>query len=492
MFNKLSFEDFHQLSLAHKRVALFQDFSADLLTPMGAVQSLKKEFQSVVLLESGEQEALVGRYSHIGFNPVCEIRANGFEIHVKSSEGEESLNGDPFAILRKLRLKYSCGSALPLKGFCGGAAGYLAYDAIRYFEDIPDKNIKSREFPDLFFQFYNQSITFDHVKGQVEIVVIVDATGDLKQVYNDGCKQIELLYKKISSAPSLEMKQRQTFDLTEEVKVIPDDASFTPLIEKAKAYIHAGDAFQIVLSRRFEVQTSAPSFDLYRVVRHLTPSPYMFYFSVPDFALVGASPEKLVSVRGRQLETIPLAGTRPRGKDVEEDLRLEEELLNDPKEVAEHMMLVDLGRNDLGAVSKPGTVKVEKLKFIQRFSHVMHIASLVRGELRSELDALDALKATFPAGTLSGAPKIRAMEIIDELESTRRGPYGGAICFLDNQGNLESCIGIRMATLKEGKAVVQTGMGIVNDSIPSAELEETRAKARGMLAAIQAAEEGIL
>ncbi|QVL57048.1 MAG: anthranilate synthase component I family protein [Simkaniaceae bacterium] len=490
MFEKLSYDEFHELSLAHDRVAVYQEFSADLLTPMGALHALQKEHQEVILLESGIVQTHMGRYSHIGFDPIAEVSAYGFEIQVKTSDEQQVHDGDPFKILRKLRLKYECGSHKRLLGFCGGAAGYLSYDAIRYIEDIPDKNKKTQEFPDLFFQFFDQGITFDHEKNTVLIVRIMEVKGNAEKAYKEGLHEIEQIYKLISTTSNFMKVEPKNFDLTKNVKVTPDDESFRKIIAKAKEYIDAGDVFQVVPSRRFEVDCTISPFELYRSLRHVSPSPYMFYISHGKFSILGASPEKLVSVHGRNLETIPLAGTRPRGKTPEEDLSLANELQNDPKETAEHMMLVDLGRNDLGAVSKPGTVKVEKLKTVQNFSHVMHLASFITGELREELDAFDALKATFPAGTLSGAPKIRAMEIIDELEDTRRGPYGGAICFIDHEGNLESCIGIRMATIKEGKAVCQTGMGIVIDSDPEMELAESRYKARGVLSSIQAALEG--
>lgn len=492
MFEQLSFDEFLELSRAHERVAVYREFSADLLTPMGVLYILQSDHKEVILLESGIVQTHMGRYSHIGFDPVATVSANGFEIEVKEGDQTTTHDGDPFNILRKLTLQYKCGSHRRLLGFCGGAAGYLAYDAIRYVEDIPDKNKETQEFPDLFFQFFDKGLTFDHEKGRVMIVQVVHVGEDPKKAFDKGMKNIEEIYQKISAAPQFMKGEQKPFDLTENMKVTPDDEAFRKIIARAKEYIAAGDVFQVVPSRRFEVDCSVAPFELYRSIRHVSPSPYMFYLAHEAFHLLGASPEKLVSVQGRHLETIPLAGTRRRGKSSEEDQVLAKELQEDPKETAEHMMLVDLGRNDLGAVAKPGTVRVDKLKIVQNFSHVMHLASFISGELREELDAFDALKGAFPAGTLSGAPKIRAMEIIDELEERRRGPYGGAICFIDHDGNLESCIGIRMATIKEGKVVVQTGMGIVHDSDPDKELEESRIKARGILSSIQAAEEGLI
>lgn len=492
MFEKLEFKQFQELAKGYERIAVFQEFSSDLITPMTAVQALKKD-TNIILLESGEVITRDGRFSHIGFEPIAEIASYGFETQVRKGDQTQIEEGDPFEILRRMHRDYVCGSYKDLLGFAGGAAGYFAYDAVRYIEDIPDAHLETREYPDVFFQFFDRGITFDHEKKKVLIVRVVERGDDHQKSYKRAMDEIEDLYATITSIqPKMRPKRDIQFNLNEKVKITPDDQAFREIIHKAKDYIRAGDAFQIVPSRRFEVEIESTPFEIYRSMRYFTPSPFMFYISHPEFAITGASPEKLVSVRGRELETIPLAGTRPKGKTPAENAALAEELLNDPKEIAEHMMLVDLGRNDLGMVSKPGTVKVTKLKEVQFFSHVMHIASFIQGELREELDALDALKATLPAGTLSGAPKIRAMEIIDELEPVRRGPYGGAICFLDHLGNLGSCIGIRMALIKNGKAVVQTGMGIVMDSDPEKELEESVHKARGVLTAIQAAEEGVL
>lgn len=492
MFEKLKLKEFEQLASHYKRVAVYQEFSADLVTPMSATSALKQT-ENVILLESGEVINRGGRFSHIGFEPIAEICAYGFESKLRRGDQVETVEGDPFELLRGLLHEYECGTHRSFLGFAGGAAGYFAYDAIRFVEDIPDSNLKTQEYPDVFFQFFDRAISFDHERKIFVIVRTVEVSSDHEKDYKTAMKEIKEIYEIVTSVPPKKKVQGEvTFNLSEKVRVTPDDEAFKKVIAKAKEYIHAGDAFQIVPSRRFEVDITQSPFEIYRSMRYYTPSPYMFFISHPDFAIAGASPEKLVSVQGSELETIPLAGTRPRGKTPSEDKELAQDLLNDEKENAEHMMLVDLGRNDLGIVSKPGTVKVTKLKEVQNFSHVMHIASFVQGELKEELDSLDALKATLPAGTLSGAPKIRAMEIVDELESVRRGPYGGAVCFIDHAKNLQSCIGIRMAMIKDGKAVVQTGMGIVMDSDPDKEIEESQHKARGVLTAIQAAEEGNL
>lgn len=488
MFTSLSLDQFYALAEKGRRVAVFKEFTSDLITPMTAQQALSEEGQELIMLESGEKSKLVGRYSHIGFKPIAEIRSYGNNSKVREGASHYDFEGDPFKILRELHSKYHCVSERSLIGFSGGAAGYVSYDAIRYVEKIPDSNLDQRTMPDLFFQFFGKSITFDHYKGVVVIVKVVEAKGDLERVYAQAMDEIEAIYGKILKPPAIPKRENREVSLS--VKIIPEDEKFKKMIEKGKEYIDKGDVFQVVPSRRFQVPLSISPIDLYRSMRVITPSPYMFFFEQSDFALAGASPEKLVSLRGKELETIPLAGTLPRGETEEEDRLAEEKLLNDPKEIAEHMMLVDLGRNDLGIVSKPGSVEVKELAVIQRFSHVMHIASFIRSEIRGDCDAFDALLATFPAGTLSGAPKIRAMEIIDELEPYRRGPYGGAICFFDHQGDLESCIGIRMAVIQDGVATIQAGMGVVYDSDPQKEADESRHKARGILEAIRAAEEG--
>lgn len=488
MFTSLSLDQFRKLAKGGKRVAVFREFSSDLITPMTAQQALSQNGQELIMLESGEKIKGMGRYSHIGFKPIAEIRAYGNESKVQEGENHYIYEGDPFIILRELHEKYRCISERELIGFAGGTAGYAAYDAIRYIENLPDSHEDQRVMPDLFFQFFDQSITFDHYKGMVLIVKVVETGGDLEKTYGQAMEEIEAIYQKVLEPPTIQRRERRNVSL--DVKVIPEEEPFKKMIEKGKEYIVKGDVFQVVLSRRFQVPLTITPVELYRSMRMITPSPYMFFFQQSDFILAGASPEKLVSLHGKELETIPLAGTRPRGGTEEEDRTLEEDLLSDQKELAEHMMLVDLGRNDLGIVSKPGSVIVKELAVVQRFSHVMHIASFVRGEIREECDAFDALRATFPAGTLTGAPKIRAMEIIDELEPFRRGPYGGAICFFDHKGDLESCIGIRMVVIQEGIATIQAGLGVVYDSDPQKEADESRHKVHGILEAIRAAEEG--
>ncbi len=487
MFEKLSLKDFKELSRKNKRVALFQEFPSDMITPIIAFQLLEKHRPDMTLLESTERETHVGCYSYIGFNPIAELRSFGYKNEIRMGKEVSTKTGDPFEILRKMIKTYSCGSKVDLRGFAGGSFGYLSYDAVRYVENIPERNKDKKTMPDLFFQFHDQIIAFNHFKGLMIVIQIVDAQGGSDKVYVEGMKSISALketitHTKVERTPFLKGKTDNTVTLD------LSDEEYANVVKKAQEYIMNGDIFQVVPSRCFMKKYTVPPFKIYRALRLVSPAPYMFYFQCKDFSLAGSSPEKLVSLYGDEIESIPLAGTRPRTQGADEK-EVEKEFLADPKEEAEHMMLVDLARNDLGRVAIPGSIYVDRLKTIQKFSHVMHLASFVKGTLDPKYDAIDLLKTTLPAGTLSGAPKIRAMEIIDELENTPRGPYGGAICMIDHAGNLNSCITIRTAILKDGVAKVRAGAGIVYDSVPLKEAEETRQKAEALLKAIQLAEE---
>ncbi len=489
MFDQLSYEDFLSLTTYGKRIAVYREFPSDLITPIAAIQSLREVGKEISLLESALKEEEVGRYSFIGFRPVAEVRCRGMRSEVMEGGQQHIEEGDPFELLRKLHAKYRCKSNKALKGFAGGMVGYLAYDAVRYIEKIPDRHEKGREVPDILFQFHQEALTFDHEKKCLTVVVVAEVDNDPKVAYDEALEAINQIYKLLSRSLSEPIKKEEKPQHALEMDL--DDVAFAKLVEKAKGYIRSGDVFQIVPSRSFKRKFEAEPFSIYRALRMINPSPFMFFFDFKDFSVAGASPEKLVSVRERDLETIPLAGTRPRKKG-DEDLLMEKELLSDPKEDAEHMMLVDLGRNDLGRISEPGTVHVKRMKVVQRFSHVMHLASMIGGTMEKRYDAFDALKATLPAGTLSGAPKVRAMELIDELENSRRGIYGGAICMINADGNLESCIAIRMVLLKDGMATVRCGAGVVYDSVPEKEAKETRQKAQAVLEAIELAEKGVL
>lgn len=472
MFNRTEKETFEALKKQHSRVLMYQEFPSDLITPLQAAAALKSVGEEIMLLESAEKQEDVGRLSFIGFEPKAELRASGLSVTIKRGEELETKEGDPFESLRALLKEFKSASDKHFPGFVGGCVGYMAYDAIRYIEDIPDRHLNDKEMPDLFFRFFDQGILFDYQKGLVVILSI-------HEEYEAGMAAIEVIKKAISKGA------REAISPVGEhpVSVDMSDEEYAEVVKKGQKYIVDGDIFQFVPSRTFNVPYYSSPFHVYRSLCYTSPAPYMVFFEMPEAAIVVASPEKLVSMRGDQLETIPLAGTRKRGQG-NVDLERQEELLADEKEVAEHMMLVDLGRNDLGRVSKQGTVKVDRLKQVLKFSHVMHIASFVTGIKKDEFDAIDVLKAAFPAGTLSGAPKIRAMEIIDELEISRRGLYGGAIVMIDHKGDLESCIAIRMALLKDGIAKIRAGAGVVYDSDPLAEANETKAKAEAIIDAI--------
>lgn len=434
---------------------VFREYSAELVTPLSAYQALCHPDDSSVLLESAESDPLLGRYSYMGFDPY--LRFEGTLEELKAVLKESSCQAAPHQM--------------------GGGVGFLTYDAIRQFEKIPDRHKTESELPDILFLMHRKQLLFSNDKSIVVIGVVIDE-GESKEA---ATSEIEAIYHKILHTHP---EATQPFDSSS--PPIPDvsDEAFCQLVEQAKKHITAGDIFQVVISRTFIKPYSGTPLDLYRSMRLATPAPCMFLINTPGTAFAGASPEKLVSVRSRVLETVPIAGTRPRGQG-REDKELEVELLESEKEVAEHMMLVDLARNDLGIVSTPGTVEVKELKKPYRFSHVIHIVSKVQGLLAPHFHPLDALRALFPAGTLSGAPKIRAMQIIDELETSRRGLYGGAIFHIDASGDIESCIAIRMASLSQGIAKVRAGAGIVYDSNPLQEAQETTHKARGVLESLK-------
>lgn len=466
-------EEFQKIKQESDRVALYREISSDHLTPVAAYHALAQKGNC--LLEAATQsktEPDPGRYSYIGIDPVASFTSKSGRIRINIEGHSEEFQGDPYVALRTLQKKMRAATVHPISTFTGGAVGFISYDAVRTQENIPDRHPDLLQLPDFFFQFYRSSIAFDHKTGKTVLFTISDE-------YEKGMSELDRLeerLKRFSSLPPMSGKK-------EEIQVETDlsDGAFEAIVEKAKEYARAGDIFQMVPSRSFCVKIKAEPFQIYRSLRQISPAPFLFYFDLEQFAIAGASPEKLISVHEGIIESTPIAGTRPKGADVNE-------LLNDPKETAEHVMLVDLARNDVGAVSIPGSVRVIEYRQVHQFSHVMHIVSRIVGELAPEYDALDAFKASFPAGTLTGAPKIRAMELIDELETSRRGLYGGAIVALDAKGNLTSCIAIRTALIKEGVATIRAGAGIVLDSVPHKEAEETRMKANTVLDALKLAE----
>jgi len=487
----MSFKEFEELAQQHKPILVYREYPADAITPLIAYHKLSKPNVPCCLLDFSCYKKTSQRYSFLGFNPYFQFEAHGKTITQSQSTNDSTsiFEGDPFR-----HLQNCLASNLPVNDsiftpFCGGLIGFLAYDSIRLLERIPDRHSDSEKIPTLRFQSYSEIIFFDHLREKFKIAVVVDSDSgqSLKNKFDRAQERIDeiILLLQIHSFPI-------TYDLgdpssaTDVIKVSEDleDNSYKALVSQAKEYFGKGEIFQVVISRTFKTSFSGDPLSIYRSLKSMNPSPYHFLLNYPDFSLVGASPEKLLSVSERDVEMVPIAGSCPR-KGTDEDLILEEKLMADPKEDAEHMMLVDLARNDLGAVCVPGSVQVAKLKYLQRFSHISHLVSDVKGILQPSKSSIEALKMAFPAGTLTGAPKIRAIEIIDELENSRRGVYGGAICTLSSNGNIDSCLAIRTALLKDGMAFVRAGAGIVTDSDPQKEADETRHKARAVLKALQ-------
>ena len=484
------FKTFSRLARQGNLVPVHDAYTADLLTPVGAYLRLARGAKYSFLLESVEGGETVARYTFAGANPVEVFRARGRACTLETGGKRAQFEDNPVERLRQRARRYRLVRVPGLPPLTAGAIGYFGYDMVRLVERIPDTGRDDLGLDECVMMFYGGLVAFDHVQHSVWIIrnVFTKGPGTLRAKYDAAVREIRRTRKSLEGPLPRQPKPRRAGAIS--VKSNMTKAQFTGAVSKAKEYIRAGDAFQIVLSQRFEARTAADPFEIYRALRVVNPSPYLFYLKLGDVSVVGSSPEMLVKVQGRDAAYRPLAGTRPRGRTEEEDRRLEVELLADPKERAEHVMLVDLGRNDLGRVCEYGSVKPERLMFVERYSHVMHIASSLRGRLRGDVDCFDALMACFPAGTLSGAPKVRAMQIIDELEPTRRGVYAGAILYLDFSGNLDSCIGLRTLVAKGGRVYVQAGAGIVADSVPEREYEETVNKARALIRALEIANRG--
>ena len=456
---------------------------SDFITPIEAMRILKAASTHAYLLESAKANENWGRYTFLGFEPELSISCIDGKMNVDGKEFECS---DPTNYLRELLKKYKSPRVSSLPPFTGGLVGYFSFDFINYKEPSTKMNIDDSEgFKDIDLMLFKDVIAFDNVKQKIILITNIELAKDLDVEY-------EKALKRLNSIKELLYTGKKSFEggkLLGEVTPLFSRDEFSDMIGKAKHHIKEGDIFQIVLSNRLQANFEGSLFDTYRVLRTVNPSPYMFYFSGTDVEVAGASPETLVKLEDGILHTFPLAGTRPRGKSEKEDKELEAELLADEKELAEHNMLVDLGRNDLGKISKFGSVVVEKFHSIERYSHVMHIGSTVRGEIRPEYDALNALEAVLPAGTLSGAPKIRACQLIEELENNKRGIYGGAIGYIDFTGNMDTCIAIRLAYKKNGKVFIRSGAGIVADSDPDKEYMESINKAGAVVDALKKAQE---
>ena len=487
-----SYSEFEKLARQGNLVPVYETFRADLLTPVGAYLRLARNAKYSFLLESVEGGERVARFTFLGADPFEVFRANGQTSVV---EGEGRLHwqqGNPLEVLRQRLGRFRPVRAPELPPLVGGAIGYFAYDMVRLVEKIPISHKNDLHLDDAVLMFYFGLVAFDHAKHSVSIIrnVFTEGPGSLRAKYNAAVREIRETRRRLDKPLPAATSRTHRRPAPRFTSNFPK-AGFLRAVRKAKQHIRAGDIFQVVLSQRFSTPTHVDPFAIYRELRALNPSPYLYYLGLGDLAVVGSSPEMLVKVQGRDAFYRPIAGTAPRGRNEEEDKRHEQKLLADPKERAEHIMLVDLGRNDLGRVCEYGSVNVEDLIRVERYSHVMHLVSSLRGRLRENVDCLDALMACFPAGTLSGAPKVRAMEIIEELERSRRGIYGGASLYLDFSGNVDSCIAIRTLVAKNGVAYVQAGAGIVADSVPEREHQECVNKARVLLAALESAHKAI-
>lgn len=479
-------EEFKKLAKEFTAIPVYRRLMADVLTPVSLFLSLRENAEYPFLLESVEGGEQVARYSFLGRNPYQVLKYDGKEVSLHKDEQTDVLDQPYFEALKELTTQHIEPKLPDLPRLSGGAVGFSSYDTIREIEQLENQPEADIDIPEAIWAFYDEIFAFDHVKQQVIIIKTVfvedeDSANELFEKAQNRLDELEeLVYQQGRTTDSFSIKPDE---LTSNI----EQPEFEKMVEQAKEYIYEGDIFQVVLSQRFETDFSGDRFMLYRALRMVNPSPYLFFLDFDDFALVGSSPEVLVRVQDETAQLLPIAGTRPRGKNPEEDLELEKDLKNDPKEIAEHVMLVDLGRNDLSRVCKPSTVKPVREQVIERYSHVMHIVSDVKGELAEDQTSVDALMRCFPAGTVSGAPKIRAMEIIDELEPTKRGPYAGAVGYFDFSGNMDTCIVIRTMLVTDSKVYIQAGAGIVADSDPQKEYIETKNKAGALVEALSVA-----
>ncbi len=484
----ISLEEAEKISKGFHIIPISKEIMSDIKTPMQVLRILKNTSSHCYMLESVENQEKWGRYTFLGFDPIMEITCTNGILKIKNKTKSEIVKETrhPDEEIKKILSKYTSPRIEGLPSFTGGLVGYFSYDYVKYSEPNLCLDAEDEEgFRDVDLMLFDKVIAFDNFRQK--IIIIVNArTEQMKKEYKKAVEEIDriIAFIKTGKPPAVLPGK-----ITSEFRNLFEEEEYCRMVEKAKQYIYEGDIFQVVLSNRMEADFEGSLLNAYRNLRTTNPSPYMFYFSSDDIEVAGASPETLVKLENGICHTFPLAGTRPRGTDKKEDEALERELLSDEKELAEHNMLVDLGRNDLGKISRFGTVQVEKYMSVEKYSHVMHIGSTVRGELRDDKCALDAVDAVLPAGTLSGAPKIRAMQIINELENNKRGIYGGAIGYIDFTGNLDTCIAIRIAFKKNGKVFVRSGAGIVADSVPKKEYQECINKAKAVINALKAGEE---
>jgi len=484
------YQEFARLAREGTLVPVVKAVMADLLTPVSAFLAIAAQASDAFLLESVERGEQIGRFTFLGVRPYMQVRAQGDEVIVQRGKVRETRKGSVIQVAKELLREHRPVKVPGLPPFTAGAVGYFAYDGVRQLENIGQHAKDDLELPDSVWMFFDRLLAFDHLRHQIHIIATADVSRESpRKAYARAVADIAVLERKLAnglrpaqlrtSLPSRKGKLK--------VKAGTSRERFVQMVDRAKQYIAAGDIFQVVLSQRLDFTPEVAPFDIYRALRTVNPSPYLYFLRMGDTHVLGSSPEMLVRVTGRKLEYRPIAGTHPRGRDEAEDVALEQKMLHDEKERAEHVMLVDLGRNDLGRVSEYGSVKVKDLMYVERYSHVMHLVSALEGKLRGDLDALDAFAACFPAGTLSGAPKVRAMQIIEELEPTRRGIYGGSVLYADFAGNLDSCIAIRTMLMRGKKAYLQAGAGIVADSDPASEFEESLNKMKAVLRAVDAA-----
>lgn len=473
---------------AYGVIPVSTEIFSDTTTPIEVLRILKNVSSHVYLLESAEADKQWGRYSFLGYDPLLEITCYNGAVRIRNPLTTQTSTEDIRKCIRDIIEENRSPKLDYLPPFTGGLVGYFSYDYIKYSEPTLKLDARDEEgFQDVNLMLFHKVIAFDNYRQKIILITNIK-TDDLEANYRKGVLELESMRQLLNRG---EKAEHVPLKLRSDFRPLFAESAYCQMVEKAKYYIKEGDVFQVVLSNRLEAEMEGSLLDAYRVLRTTNPSPYMFYFSGTDGEIAGASPETLVKLEEEKLYTFPLAGTRPRGKTPEEDEQLEDELISDRKELAEHNMLVDLGRNDIGKISRIGTVQVEKYMSIERYSHVMHIGSTVSGILREDRDALDAVDAILPAGTLSGAPKLRACEIINELENNKRGIYGGAIGYVSFTGNLDTCIAIRLAFSKNGKLFIRSGAGIVADSVPEREYRECIQKAAAVRNAVEAAQEGL-
>jgi anthranilate synthase component 1 len=491
-----SFAEFNRYVKYGNLIPVYREIVADTETPVSAYQKISKNSNYSFLLESVEGGERFARYSFLGTSPYLVFKSKGKEAEFieGKKKGKFTIEKNPLLSIKEKLSKYLPVKIGDMPIFSGGAVGYIGYDVVRFFEKIPDNNIDDLNLPDCYFIFVDTVLVFDHLKHKIKIISFAylkeKTKKEIKLSYEKAVEKIENLIKILKkNILQKERPKKENFKI--KISSNLKKSEFEKMVRKVKEYIFSGDIVQAVISQRFSLKINCPNFDIYRALRITNPSPYLYYLSFPDVKIIGSSPELLVRLDNKIVETRPIAGTRKRGKNEKEDKKIMEELLNDEKEKAEHIMLVDLGRNDLGRICKYGTVEVNEFMKIEKYSQVMHIVSNVRGEIKKNEDAYTVISSCFPAGTVSGAPKIRAMEIIDEVEKNKRGPYAGAVGYFDFFGNMDTAINIRTIVLKDNIAYIQAGAGIVADSKPEKEYQETINKAKALFKAIELAERGL-